>query len=242
MQEYRKRSLAVLNNVQEKNAPASVRVSGNLKTGSSINLSITETCNPTKECSKYCYGLRGPIGFSNSIAVQHSNTIRFNYLENASQEIVDTEVHAIAAQVQKLRQDWIRWNGVGDLIPGSVRIINRMAELYPNIIQWVVTRKVLQAKNLSDKKSIKILFSLDDSTPETIKNRAIELKKTFKKAKFRFAFTQRTAVKPPRIASIVFNEHIGRHKSDWKDSRVCEATVAGKNHEMACDSCRRCFA
>lgn len=240
IQGHRKRVLPIIQGITE--IPSSIKVSDNGKTGVSINLSIAKTCQPTKECSEYCYGLRGPITFKNSIVSQAENTLRFQHLEIASLSDVDAECHQIAYIVKKAKQNWLRWNGVGDLIPGSVRVINRMAELHPEITQWIVSRKVEQVKGLSDHKSIKILFSLDRSTPDTILQRVKELKQTYKKAKFRFAWTRRDANPVPRHVSIIFNEHIGKHKGDWSDKRVCEATLPDNSHDGSCDTCRRCFA
>lgn len=241
MTEFRKRVLPVINNAVVK-TPESVKVSDNGKTGISINLAIVETCQPTRECMEYCYGMRGPIGFKNSILAQHANTLRFAYLEAAPQSEVDAECESLVTAVRKGKQNWIRWNGVGDLIPGSVRVINRMAELHPEITQWVVTRKVNEAATLADVKSIKILFSLDTSTPDTILQRAKDLKKTYKRAKFRFSWTRRDATKVPRHISIIFNEHRGRRRGNWEDKRVCEATLPDHAHESACNTCRRCFS
>jgi hypothetical protein len=117
-----------------------------------------------------------------------------------------------------------------------------MAELYPEITQWVVTRKVNEAAKLSDMKPIKILFSLDTSTPDTILHQAKSLKQTYKRAKFRFSWTRRNANPVPRIVNIIFNEHIGRGRKTWESKRVCEATLPNNPHEDICNTCRRCFA
>jgi len=238
--EYKKRVLPVLNS--NNNIPNSIRLSDNGKTGISINVSIPMTCNPTKECMDYCYGFRGPIAFKASVALQAANARRLVYLETASEEEVAVEAKKIAEAVLKMNQNWFRWNGVGDLIPGSVRVINKIAELYPSLIQWVVTRKPEQVKNLSDRESIKILFSLDSSTPRTILDKAKLLKKGFKNAKFRFAWTRRDEKQAPALVNIIFNEHRGRKRLALKDERTCEATMPDNPHEGACDKCRRCFA
>jgi hypothetical protein len=240
--EYRKRVLPVINN-NPVAALEHVRVSNNGKTGISINLSIVETCQPTKECMSYCYGMRGPIGFKNSLLSQHANTLRFKVLETSSQNEVNKEALNIAKEIDKSKKNWIRWNGVGDLIPGSVRVINALSNLRPDIVQWVVTRKVEEVKNLLDSKAIKVLFSVDTSTPPQILERAKILKRSFKKAKFRFSWTRRDETIPPKFVHIVFNEHRGRKRGNWNDdSRVCEATLPEKPHEDICNSCRRCFA
>lgn len=241
MTAYRKRVLPIIKNGPN-TIPESLKVSDNGKTGISINVSITDTCSPTKECKDYCYGTRGPIAYPASILAQAANTRRFTYLQSAPQTEVDAECEALAAVVKKGKQNWLRWNGVGDLIPGSVRVINRMAELHPEITQWVVTRKVTECATLADKPSIKILFSLDNSTPDTILQRAKELKKTYKRASFRFSWTRRDANPVPKHVSIIFNEHIGRSRGSWEDVRVCEATLPNHSHEGSCNTCRRCFA
>ena len=238
---HRKRALTVIQDAPAL-TPSEIRVSMNSKTGASINLAIVETCNPTDKCKDNCYGQRGPIAFRNSILVQHANVVRFNYLETAPQSEVDAEALRIARTIDKGGTNWIRWNGVGDLIPGSVRVINAIARLRPDIAQWVVTRKVRECATLDDVASIKILFSLDETTPDTILQRAKELSGTFKVAAFRFAWTRSDANAVPAIVDIIFNEHIGRKHTAWQDERVCEATLPNHTHTDTCNTCRRCFA
>lgn len=124
-----------------------------------------------------------------------------------------------------------------------MRIINEIAQREPKLTLWVITRIPDMAAKLQDLKSIKILFSLDASTPEIITQRAKELKRSFKHAKFRFSWVRDTARKAPRIANIIFNKHIGRKKEAFSsDERTCHATLPNHNHSNSCDSCRRCFA
>lgn len=238
VKELRKRYLSVIHDNQREIGPVSV--SSNTKTGHSVNLAIVGSCQPTKECERYCYGLRGPIVFKNSLLVQHNNLERFKVLEKASEEEVEREARSIIRQLKGAA--WVRWNGVGDLVPGSVRVINAIARLYPNVTQWVVTRKPEQVQTLQDSPSIAILFSLDKTTPEKVLQKALSLQKTFQKAMFQFSWTQTEENDiAPDCVSIVFNKHIGRNAKDWNDSRVCHATVKGNSHEGSCDECRRCF-
>lgn len=243
LSEHRKRVLPLIQNAPA-TIPSHIEISSNAKTGVSINSAIVETCYPTKRCSEYCYGKRGPVTFKNSILLQHRNVLRFNYLETANQSEVDMEAHRIAATVTASGNNWIRWNGVGDLIPGTVRVINAVAELHPEIIQWVVSRKPREVAMLSDHPSIKILFSLDESTASVIRERAENLQATFKRAAFRFAFTRTaTSGQASEKIDIVFNEHIGKHHGSWNDdARTCHATLVGNTHTDTCNDCRRCFA
>jgi hypothetical protein len=231
IQELRKRSLPIID------IPENIAISSNTKTGISINLPIAKTCQPTKECKDYCYGTIGPIAFRNSLIVQERNYARFSYLETATEEEVDKECHNIAS---KVKNNWVRWNGVGDLIPGSVRVINRMTELYP-IVHWITTRKVKEASKLRDHESIRILFSLDAETPKRVLQEAMELKQSFQKAKFRFAYVRRKPEDVPSFVDIIFNEH-GKRRLNIVDERTCLATLPNTDHKNACDNCRRCFA
>ena len=218
-----------------------VQVSTNSKTEASINLAIVGSCMPTKLCEQYCYGSRGPIAFKNSLLVQARNLARFNYLETASNTEVENEARNIMKQVGSA--SWFRWNGVGDLVPGSVRVINAIARLYPKVTQWVVTRKPVMARLLSDSTAIAVLFSWDSTTPEKVKVESLSVKQAFKKTLFQFAWTQTTETDlAPAEVSVVFNNHIGRKRETWSDTRVCEATQEGKNHDNACNECRRCFS
>lgn len=242
VQSLRKKFLPVIQDSQIEMSD-SIQISSNGKTGHSINLSILETCQPTKECSKYCYGIRGPSAFSNSIKAQHRNTLRFQYLETAPFHVILEECEKIYSVLNKSGKNWIRWNGVGDLIPGSIRVINAFAEIYPDIIHWVVTRKVREAAQLKDLSNIRILFSLDKSTPEKIKNEALNLSKNYKNGIVRYSWTQRDMERAPEYIDIVFNEHILRKRSVFnQDFRVCEATLPNHSHLDSCNSCRRCFA
>lgn len=241
IQAFRKRYLSVIqDNAENARSTGSVKVSGNTKTGVSINVPIIGTCTPTKACGAYCYATKGPIAFPASLLSQERNLQRFNELENANEAEVEKEAKNIMKQVGAA--SWFRWNGVGDLTPGSVRVINAIARLYPNVTQWVVTRKPALAATLSDSKSLAILFSWDETTPAAIKIRSLEVSKAFKQALFQFSYTRLSENDvAPKEVSIIFNYHAGRSRKAWKDARVCEATLPDHEHENACNDCRRCF-
>jgi hypothetical protein len=93
--------LPVLNNQSMQKVPEKIMLSSNSKTGCSINVSIIDTCQPTKLCMSYCYGTRGPIAFQKSLELQQANTIRFAYLANAPQSEVIKEAQGI---IDALRQ------------------------------------------------------------------------------------------------------------------------------------------
>lgn len=226
--------------------PEKIYLSSNTKTGISINVSIAGTCNPTKLCMSSCYAMRGPMVFSESQKRQTENFILFQYLETAPESEVVRIVHELAKDVQRGRnpQNWFRWNGSGDLIPGSVRVINKFAELYPNIIQWVISRKPAMIETLADHPAIRLLVSLDETTPMDIKLRLLATKKRFKRTHTKFSYIRTSEDQKINVrqVSIVFNEHIGLKKVNHKDSRTCPATTKDASHEGACNKCRKCFS
>src|SRR3972149_874679 len=121
--------------------PATVYVSKNDKTGVSVNVSMLGSCRPTKECARYCYGLTGPASFP-AAATRHLGNLRhFAFLETAPDAAVQRDVDILAAHAICAQQDFIRWNGVGDMTPGAVRLINALAAERPRLHVWVTTRK-----------------------------------------------------------------------------------------------------
>lgn len=236
--------LPVLQEVKNKpKLPEKIYLSKNTKTGISINVSIAETCSPTKLCMNSCYAMRGPIVFRNSQLRQVENTVLFKHLEFAPRRELDKIVNLLAEEIYTSKQEWVRWNASGDLINGSVRVINRLAELHPKIISWVISRKPEQIKQLLDHPSIRLTISFDETTPEKISNQLKTFKSILKKSGVKNSWIRTSKEQViPSFIDIVFNEHIGRSIVDHKDNKTCEATVKGSNHNNACDSCRRCFS
>lgn len=222
-----------------------LQVSENAKTGLSVNLPIVGSCQPTKACSTYCYAGSGMLQFKAAMALQMRNLKLAERLEHASQAVVDRVAMILAGDVRKTGKNWLRWNGSGDLVPGTVRIINAMARLCPDIAQWVTSRKPDMIERLDDHPSIKIMPSLDGTEGAARRDKILAMRKKFKKAAYRIAYVRlRDKGLAPKEAFVVFNEHSGpRRYGDDKDKRACPATVpGGPAHDGVCDKCRRCFA
>lgn len=258
IKEYKRHYLNVINS-QPIPDISEIHISKNTKTGISINLPIIGTCHPTTECHKYCYGLRGPIVAGRSLKKYHQNLALLNRLEKSSQSEVNRQARILAKKILKAKRNWIRWNGVGDLTKGSIRVINAMASMYPEITQWIPTRRFDLIPLIKDYPAIKLLLGTDASTKEKIQilkaeNRRGEVKtvlmvtdalghrfwvKKFSKLAVRKSFVRRTNAKVADGIAVIFNEHIGQKKfitSD--DSRTCQATNGQK---VVCENCRRCF-
>jgi len=219
-------------------------LSANAKTGVSVNFPIIGTCQPTKGCAEYCYAGSGMLQFPGPLKAQMRNLRLAKHLATASQVEVDFAADALYHGVRSNGQDWLRWNGVGDLTKGSIRVIESLAKNHKDLKQWVFSRLPAMVKLLPDSSSLAIMVSLDGTEDPKRAKALIAGRKQFKRAKYRLAYARmRETEEAPRWAFVVFNEHRGgRRYNDGLDPRTCPATVPdGVSHEGICDSCRRCF-
>ena len=128
--------------------------STNKVTGWSINYPIVPTCVPTKVCVKTCYFGSGPSTWTAALKKQ----LR---LYNATVADPKRVAEHIARWATRLRLDFVRWNGGGDLFDASVECINHAAALMQDIPQWVVTRLPHRAVNITPAQNVYIHFSID---------------------------------------------------------------------------------
>ncbi len=237
---HRRRSLAIYSE-RDTDKADKVFLSDNGKVGVSINMPVAHTCQPTEGCMKYCYAVRGQLAYPNAMGRQYDNLA---VLESAAGNPARARELAgdIAGELLAGKQDFIRWNGVGDLTPGSVAVINALAELAPWLAQWVVTRRVDMAEKVADLAPIRLMLSADDTTPAPRLKALLALRKHFKRAAVRMAWTRTSEATPPAWVDVIFNEHGGGRRKGYEDKRTCHATMPEGKHGLACPECRRCFA
>lgn len=225
-------------------------LSKNDKTGWSINTSIAETCQPTKACQVYCYGLTGRIALPGAIVRQAENAAFFSVADGDWGQIADEAIditHVVSRQ-----QDFLRMFGVGDLQPGSVYFINQMATYAqtakPDFRIWVSTRKYDLAARLVESDNLHVMLSFDHSTPP--KKLQLGLGQPHPRRKeLRMALRDEIETeRVPSWVSVVFEEHrVGRGRAKREpERRACPATVhedhGGVDHNNACENCTFCFS
>ena len=218
-----------------------VFVSTNSKTGYSINASIARTCRPTKACSEYCYGLEGRIRYPAALASQARNA---SFFETADESLLGESALAVGRRVLR-RQTFIRMFGVGDLQPGSVTFLTRLAMAYPKLSVWVSTRKLELARKLPLLPNLHVMLSCDATTT---KKNVEDVRWLIRQMgpQFFAAWVRRSEdEKPPSWVKVVFEEHhVGKKgRARWEpEPRACPATVrGGVAHDGACAKCRFCF-
>lgn len=243
----RRRHLTVIRGVDEEELPKALHLTKNSKTGFSVDFAIHLTCRPTRVCmgdgpdSAGCYALAGFMTYPNAVKHQARNQRLMNYLATSSPREVLRVAQALWSALPR-GQDWLRWNGAGDLTPGACRLINCLTSRFPSLILWVISRKPDMVVKLQDRKSLRLLVSLDHSTPEKTAARLREVCERFRVGKARVSYTRTSEEdKPPRDAWVVFNKHQGGNFNDWPHKHVCPASLPDTKHEGACDECRRCF-
>lgn len=131
----------------------------NGKTGSSIDFPIQGHCSPTKNCHKHCYARFGNQSRPNCLRKQQWVS---NYLlgDDISRLIVES----------KYRRS-IRLCGAGDLLPGHIPNLLRLAEEAPQTEFWGMTRKTDIAGQVNGRlQNLRLLVSVDSSSPESVWN------------------------------------------------------------------------
>lgn len=226
--------------------PPALQLSGNSKTGISLNVAMAGSCRPTAACKEYCYGLTGPIFWQKSVELQARNLHRLRYLESAPQAELDAEADKIAKTCKNKGYTYLRVNGVGDLVPGSVRLLNTLGKRHPSLALWVATRKPELALQLDPLPNINIMYGVDSTTTDASYD-AIKKAVSLRPKMSFVAYVQRDSKEAiPAEAQLIFNEHKQGKRAAWTpDERSCPATVdlkqGGMDHNDACNKCRYCF-
>lgn len=227
--------------------PQKLHLTRNSKTSISIDFPIHATCRPTAVCmgvgdnSASCYALKGFQSFPNAVRAQARNQALVDHLAISPLSEVRRVVDALYSDLPR-GMAWLRWNGAGDLTPGACRLINCFTGRYDDVLLWVISRKPEMIAKLKDRKTLKLLMSLDHSTPEKTAAQLRALTQKFKLGKARLSYTRVSEEDvPPKDAWVIFNKHMGRNFNDWPHPRVCPASLPETDHVGACDPCRRCF-
>lgn len=234
--------------IADEDAPDTLFLSKNDKTGMSINTSIARTCRPTPACSVYCYGLEGRIRMPASLQRQAENAAMFSVEEwgQLADEAMDI-AHVVSRQ-----QDFLRMFGVGDLQPGSVYFINQLscyAKLAkPKFRIWVSTRKFDLAAKLVDNTNLHVMLSFDSSTPARWRTEGLRLLAERRPQFFAAWVRQDAGERVPPWVNVVFEMHQHGHGRAKRAGhpKACPATIhasfAGAEPlEGACARCQFCF-
>lgn len=215
-------------------------VSTNLKTDWSINFPIADnptlgpgTCSPTPVCEKLCYAKRGRLAMSKSISRQH------RVLQVFEQEDPELIAKVIAEGYRKRNLSFIRWCGVGDLVPESCRVINILGTQYQDTCHWIVTRKVDMVELLErDMPNVFIQFSLDGS--QDSRERQNQVRK-INHPRVYFSYLRFYEEEDTLGASIIFNYHGPGQKNLSYNPRCCPVDSGRLPTLGACQKCRKCF-
>lgn len=241
----RQRHLTIIHDQQE--VPKTLHITENSKTGASVDFAIHRTCAPTRVCrgegddSASCYALRGFLAYPNAVALQAKNQLLVESLETAPPAEVRRVADALWGALPRGRS-WLRWNGAGDLTPGACRVINSLTRRRPELTLWVISRKPKMVLMLKDRKNLRVLLSLDHSTPAKIARRLRAVALGFQVGRARLAYTRVSEADiPPDDVYVVFNKHTGPKRNAWPHPSVCPATLPDVEHRGACESCRWCF-
>lgn len=200
-------------------------ISTNTKTNDpSINLPIVGHClNKTERCAQTCYAQVGLQAFSLA-------QLKAEYL---SRYLLGTDLRQLIGECSRFKS--IRLNGGGDLLPGHVPAIIKLARACKETVFWGMSRNknVLKSINGARLKNLSLLYSIDATTPV----------KEWKDFQGGMVWGPRLAsdkIPEDRRIKVIFPYHSqGKVGEDmpthYKD---CRAVI---NKELHCNQCRRCW-
>lgn len=216
-------------------------LSNNKVTGWSVNFPIVQTCKPSKVCSDTCYGLTGPITWSNSLEKQTRN---YNWVKTDPIGFSLQLEREVRRKLKKDQKFFVRWNGVGDLFDESVKSIINLNRLIPELPIWCVTRIPEQVPPLKNLENLWVHFSLDK---DTLDRKVVVEKLTGGDMKNLF-FSYQTdrgelPQEVPDDVSVFFFDryHIPKGSTISMDHPSLCPLNTSEDISNVCHSCRRCF-
>lgn len=165
-----------------------IHLSSNMKTQICINNLIEATCSGRSAlCEAYCYGHGIRLTANNAMYAQNTRAfarfgekdvdatammergefaLGYKVAEKAIEQVADDIVFI----VNSYGSDNMRWNGIGDLTDGQVRVINAIGRRHPEFAVWGFSRKPEQMEKLDVLDNIVFNGSVDESTkPKALK-------------------------------------------------------------------------
>ncbi len=236
-------------------SPWTKLLSGNGKTGISLDFPVGHTCVPTPLCSEVCYAKRSgsPVSWDKSLRAR-LRTMRYIVMTPV-EEVVDRLIkeHRLLrrARAHVGRIDFLRVCGTGDLFPAVIPVLNRFAERCPEIPLWVVSRKLNLAAQLARLPNIYLQLSLDSTTPSEQLAAARALVADHPRAYLSYLRVAGEEAVPGDV-SIIFNMKKGKgtdHAAIPYEPRSCPGDAGrldlGNERGLggsACSLCRKCFS
>jgi hypothetical protein len=205
--------------------------STNKVTRYSLNFPIEGTCAPTKVCAATCYFACGPSTWTASLAKQ-----------KRLQGSLDADPERLAQSINRwairLRLDYVRWHGGGDMTANSAACIGMVAKRLSGVPQWVVTRKPQLAASIVPMPNVYVHFSVDRSSWDRLHEFASLAPRDLK---WHWSYQCDKGEQPPAgIAPIVFRNHYRPLPGDAPSRYDCPLNwsddIAGE-----CGRCRACF-
>jgi hypothetical protein len=211
-------------------------LAGNGKCGLSFDLPVCETCCPSSVCLKICYGRQRSKYYARVKTIARQLRVLAFVLASPPRAVAER----IGRECTKARTTFVRINGVGDLIPQTVAMVNLLVELRPALSVWVVTRRVdLAAQLRRDAENLFIQVSLDASPQsKTIRDRVAALGHP----RMYPSYVRTDAAEDTFGAAVVFNEQGNATLPTHDLPTLCPADAGVVPFQGACEKCRKCFS
>jgi hypothetical protein len=225
-------------------------ISSNAKTSISLDFPIGHTCRPTKLCADVCYasGPRAPTLWRKSLNKRLRNrriVLEFPPEVVASKLEREFRRLQLAWRRRRVKLDFLRINGTGDLFPELIHVLNRFIMSCPDVRLWIVSRQVPLAERILVRPNVFLQLSVDRTTKAHDLQATRDLVANNPRAYMSFLRTRHDD--DTLGAAIVFNEKLNR-LLPFQGVTDCpvDAGVLGLGNirgqgGTACATCRKCF-
>lgn len=140
-----------------------IQLAFNAKAGICWSSSRLRTCRMSPWCSTHCYGLGVRLAGKKVLSIVDRNAL---FLE-AVPTFTDAQVENVAIAIREICRNYgfdaMRWNGIGDLVPGAVRLLDTITADDPHFAVWGYSRKPDMLDLLPVRQNLVFWASVDPS-------------------------------------------------------------------------------
>lgn len=237
--DHKKIALRVLEDYEESLTDHASVFSTNNKCRFSIDLPICLTCRPTSVCRALCYGFGPGHPQGQNIDVLRKQARVLNFLRFTSPEAAAARIYH---ECKRKHMNFLRWCGVGDLIPEAVVVINTLSRLHPELTQWIVTRKPELAAHVTRAApNLYLMFSLDASSADS-RQRMHQMAR-HQHPRLYYSYLRQHPGEVPILPARIIYDYKKHSDGAVRSKFVCPADMGiYKNKKRACARCRMCFS
>lgn len=141
-----------------------IKLSSNIKTLICLSLTRNLSCRMSRWCEEFCFGKSQNFCRPPTVNALLSNYDAFEFLESADQQAVEDVAWALMHVCTAHNISNLRVPGIGDFIPGLIRVVDAMTAADPGFTVWGFTRRSKLCSQLMPVRDNLVIWSSIDSS------------------------------------------------------------------------------